>query len=156
MKTHVRLISSIVALSIGVLLATIGIFEPPELDELMMVLNLPRSAYMYVAFIGMGVGGFGVYQFLPLLSNWRHSRAEVAQWASESPNQASVVALSCIFLGLTIAGGTLWSMFAAVSTPSASSTTLRFRSIALALVTGGSLVWLGWSIFRSASSGRRG
>jgi hypothetical protein len=152
MKTHVRLISSIVALSIGVLLATIGIFEPPELDGLMMALNLPRSAYMYMAFIGMGVGGFGVYQFLPLLSNWRHTRAEVAQWASDSPRQASVVALTCILLGLTIAGGTIWSTFASVSTPSASSVTVRFRPIALAIVTGGSLVWLGWSIFRSASS----
>ena len=64
MKTHVRLISSLIALSVAVVLATIGIFEPPELDELMMALNLPRSAYMYLAFIGMGVGAFGVYSDL--------------------------------------------------------------------------------------------
>jgi hypothetical protein len=152
MKTPARLISSVVALSVGVMLATIGIFEPPELDGLMMALNLPRSAYLYMAFIGMGLGAFGVYQFIPLLSNWRHTRAEMAEWASASPSQASVVALTCIFLGLTIAGGTIWSTFSSVSTPSASSVTLRFRPIALAIVTGGSLVWLGWSIFRSASS----
>jgi hypothetical protein len=152
MTTPTRLIFSIIALSIGVLLATIGIFEPPELDELMMTLNLPHSAYKYMAFIGMGAVALGVYQFLPLLSNWRHTQAELAQWASASPSQASVAALVCISIGLTILGGTLWSTFATVSTPSAYSTTIRFRPIALAIVTGGSLVWLGWSIFRSASS----
>jgi hypothetical protein len=152
MKTPARLIFSIIALSIGVLLITIGIFEPPELYDLMMTLNLPHSAYKYMAFIGMGVGALGVYQFLPLLSNWRHTREELAQWASASPSQASIVALACIFIGLTIAGAMIWSTFSTISTPSASSTTLRFRPIALAIVTGGSLIWLGWSIFRSASS----
>jgi hypothetical protein len=154
MNTPARLIFSIVALSVGVVLTTIGIFEPPELDELMMDLNLPHSAYKYMAFIGMGVVALGVYQFLPLLSNWRHTQSELAQWASAAPSQALVVALTSILLGLTIAGGTLWSTFTTVSTPSAYSTTVRFRPIALAIVTGGSLVWLGWSIFRSASSRR--
>jgi hypothetical protein len=152
MKTHIRLISSIVALCVGVLLAAIGIFEPPELDELMMTLNLPRAAYMYLAFIGMGIGAFGVYQFIPLLSNWRNTQAELAQWASQSPSQARIVALFCLSLGVTIAGGTIWSTFAVISTPSSASITIRSRPIALAIVTGGSLVWLGWSIFRSATA----
>ncbi len=56
MKTHHRLIISVVAISIAIFLISSGIFEP---EELFMAFDIPRSAGKYMAFAGMGLAGVG-------------------------------------------------------------------------------------------------
>ncbi len=153
MKTHVRLILSLVVLVVGVLLITIGVFKPPETVELMMSLNLPHSAYKYLAFVGMGLGSVGVWQFYPVLMNWQRTTVDLAEWAVHSPVQATAVALTCILLGVTIAGSIVWATFKTVS--EGQKITIWFKPTALAIVTGGSLIWLGGMILRGAIFGKR-
>ncbi len=153
MSTHIRLIISLFALGIGLVLAGIGIFETSVPIELTMFLNLPHSAYKYLAFSGTGLLAFGLYQFYPLLTNRQRTLTDLAQWARQSPLPALLVAAVCIFAGVTLGGSTIWSFGTMLLT--GQSFQIRPVVIGLAIGISGALIWLGSLLMWMSLTGRR-
>jgi hypothetical protein len=78
MKTHSRLIFSLMTSVISIVLIGIGIFKLvdtiielvlflnlPDVAELIMKLHVPDAAHKYIAFAGVGLLGVGVWYFYP-------------------------------------------------------------------------------------------
>jgi hypothetical protein len=146
MKTPYKLAMSVLAFTIGIILAGIGIFEPPGLTDV----GIPLPEYKYMAFAGAGLIGLGGWQFLPLLLDWRQTGPELTDWAGQYRGQALALGLTCIGVGVTIAGAMIWATSSVLGSDSDMS--IRTKPIALAIVVGGALVWLGWLILRGAVS----
>jgi hypothetical protein len=153
MKTPYKLAFSVLAFAVGILLAGIGIFEPPALTDFAASAGIPMPEYKYLAFAGAGLMGLGVWQFMPLLVNWRQTGPELTVWAEQSRGPALALGLGCMVVGVTIAGAMIWATSAVIS--SGTDGSVRTKPIALAVVVGGVLVWLGWLILRGAVSRSR-
>lgn len=149
MKTHQRLIVSIIALAIGIFLIGSGIFEPAEL---FMTFNIPHSAGVYMAFAGMGIAGYGISQTIALLQNRQRTQADLVSWAQLEGAQATLVGAICIALGAIVVGSLLWSLIGVMST--GSPIRVRPVPIGVGIGTGGALVWLGATLIKVANSGK--
>lgn len=150
MKTHHQLIVSIIAISIGILLISSGILEP---EELFMAFNIPRSAGMYMAFAGMGIAGFGMWQMLILLQNRQRTQADLVSWAQQERAQATLVGSVCMTLGAIIVASLLWSTVSVMQT--GSPIRIRPVPIGFGIGLGGVLVWLGALLIKIAIGGNR-
>ncbi|WP_373542242.1 hypothetical protein [Chamaesiphon sp.] len=148
MKTHHRLIISIVALSVGIFLIFSGSFEP---EELFSTLNIPRSAGKYMAFAGMGMTGVSSWQLLTLLQNRQRTWQDLVDWAQQERSQAIVVGVSSMAIGMIVAFALLWSVISTLQ--SGSRMTIRPVPIGGGIAIGCVLVWLGAMLIKVAISG---
>jgi hypothetical protein len=149
MKTHHRLIISIIAISIGIFLIGSGIFEP---EELFMAFNIPHSGGKFMAFGGMGIAGLGMWQMVTLLQNRQRTWADLVSWAEEERIQAIVVGLVCMAIGAIVAGGLLWSFIGVMQ--SGSPIPVRPVPIGVGIGLGGVLIWLGAMLIKLAIGGK--
>jgi hypothetical protein len=145
MRTHYRLIISIIAISTGIFLIGSGIFEP---EELFMAFNIPHSFGKYMAFGGMGIAGFGMWQMIELLQHRQRTMTDLVSWAEQDSIQAIIVGLVCMASGATIAGGLLWSFLGVMQT--GSPIPVRPVPIGVGIGLGGALVWLGGMLIKAA------
>jgi hypothetical protein len=143
MQKHHRLIVGIVALSTGVLLAGISIFESPAVFT---ALAFPRSAAKDMAFLGMGAIGLGAWQLFPLLMNWSSARTDLVTWAESERGQSLLIGLSCMAIGSILLLSMVW---ATIDTASLVIPT-KVKSIVLAIITGGLIVGLGGTLVKIA------
>ena len=148
MKTHHRLIISIIAISIGIFLIGSGIFEP---EELFMAFNIPHSAGKFMAFGGMGIAGLGMWQMVTLLQNRQRTWKDLVSWAEQERTQAIVVGLVCMAIGAILVGGLLWSFIGVMQ--SGSLIPVRPVPIGVGIGLGGVLIWLGAMLIKLAIGG---
>jgi hypothetical protein len=149
MRTPHRLIFGIIALSVGIFLAGISIFESPEV---FMALNLPRAAANNVAFVGMGAIGLGLWQLMPLFMNWQNARNNLLSWAEWDRDQSLLIGLGCISIGSILFLSMIWATIDAASMENPIAT--KVKSILLALLTGGLLVFFGGTLVKMSGSNK--
>jgi hypothetical protein len=149
MKTHHRLIVSILAISIGIFLIGSGIFEP---EELFMAFNIPPSAGKYMAFGGMGIAGVGMWQGITLLQHRQRTWTDLVSWAEQERTQAIVIGLVCMAIGTIVAFALIWSFVGVMQT--GSPIPVRPVPIGFGIGLGGVLVWLGATLIKVAIGGK--
>ncbi len=140
-QKHHRLIVGIVALSIGILLAGVSVFESPAV---FMALDFPRSAARNMALLGMGAIGLGVWQLFPLLMNWQSAHTDLVRWAESERGQSLLIGLSCMAIGSILLLSMVW---ATIDTASLVIPT-KVKSIILAIITGGLIAGLGGTLVK--------
>jgi hypothetical protein len=148
MKTHHRLIVSIIAISMGIFLIGSGIFEP---EELFTAFNIPQSAGKYMAFSGMGIAGFGIWQMIELLQNRERTWADLVSWAEQEYIQALLTGVVCAGIGTIIVCSLLWSFVGVMQT--GSPIPIRPGVIGFGIGFGGILAWLGLRLIKVAIAG---
>jgi hypothetical protein len=116
-----------------------GIFEP---EELFTAFNIPHEAGKYMAFSGMGIASFGIWQMIA------ESAADLVSWAEQQYIQAVIAGLVCVGIGATIACYLLWSFVEVMQT--GSPIRIRPGVIGFGIGFGGVLVWLGLRLIKVA------
>ncbi len=145
MKTHQRLILSILTISIGIFLIGSGIFEPAEL---FIAFNIPPSAGKYMAFGGMGLFGWGIWQMMALWQDRQRTQIELVIWAQQERGQAISLGIVCMAIGAIVSGSLIWSFVGVMHTGSPMG--IRPIPIAMGIGFGGFLVWLGGTLIKVA------
>lgn len=148
MKTQHRLTIGIFALSIGLILAGIGIFESAQLY---WTLKIPLSAGKYLAFAGMGLSGLGIWQVLTLLQDRQRTWRDLVEWAQQESTPAMLLGGACIAIGAIVIGALLWSLASVMQT--GSSIAVRPGPIGVGIGMGGMLIWLGSMLLKMAIVG---
>jgi hypothetical protein len=138
-KTHHRLVVSIIAIATGILLMINGS-------------GISSSAGMYMAFGGIGIAIFGMWQLGGLLQNRQRTWRDLVSWAEQEYTQAVIVGLVSITTGAIVLGSLLWSWLGVMQT--GSSITVRSKPIGFGIAVGGVLVWLGAMLIRVAIRGK--
>jgi hypothetical protein len=139
MKTHHRLVLSIIAIATGILLIINGS-------------GISSSAGMYMAFGGIGIAVFGMWQMGGLLQDRQRTWRDLVSWAEQEYAQAVIVGLVSIATGVLVLGSLLWSLFEVMQT--GSSITVRSKPIGFGIAVGGVLVWLGAMLIGMAIRGK--
>ncbi len=144
MKTHHRLILSIIAISVGIFLIGSGIFEP---EELFIALNIPHSAGKYMAFGGMGILGWGLFQMVTLLKDRQRTLRELVSWAQGERMQATIAGIACVAIGAILTVSLIWSFISVMQT--GSPIRVRPVPIGFGIGLGGLLIWLGGILIKA-------
>jgi uncharacterized membrane protein len=131
MPIHVRLLASLAALILGVLIAGAGITE-----------FFGKDSSFVVAMVGAALGAAGFFMILPLLQNMPATKQGLAQWAAQSPVAAKATGGVCAFVGAMILLIVIWIFLGAEMRRGSG------RVLGGGIVLGGGLIFLGYTIFR--------
>ncbi|WP_310430189.1 hypothetical protein [Chamaesiphon sp. VAR_48_metabat_135_sub] len=117
-----------------------------------MAFNIPHSAGKFMAFGGMGIAGFGMWQMVTLLQQRQRTMTDLVSWAEQERIQAIVVGLLCMAIGAILVGGLLWSFIGVMQ--SGSPIPVRPVPIGVGIGLGGVLIWLGAMLIKLAIGGK--